>query len=193
MTDVPRIYKGYFNKSGHTQDHLLSDFELTFIEFAYTCCRNGKKIYYFRFGRFTTSQLTIQDKLKHYGNNFHLGVTGSKRHLHLHQHRLMLLFPYYHLQHQSETTIAAMDHATSTSSSIHDEFKMLHQVHFFNQGMALKIHSNSLWDMIDCDELSDSLVPLIKAVQTYNIQEWKNHLSLIGESEEESQLIGGSI
>jgi hypothetical protein len=68
MINVPSINKGHFNKSGYTWNDFLSEYQLTFVELAYACSRNGTKRFYIRVGKFTTSQFKIQDQLKGLGN-----------------------------------------------------------------------------------------------------------------------------
>ena len=46
--------------------------------------------------------------------------------------------------------------------------------------------------MIDCEKIRDGLESLVKAVQTCKTEKQQNHLLLIGELEEEVQLIGGT-
>ncbi len=68
MIDVPSINKGPYNKSGYSWNIFLSEFEVTLIELAYVCSRNGRKNYYIRVGKFTRNQFMIQGQLKGNGN-----------------------------------------------------------------------------------------------------------------------------
>jgi hypothetical protein len=54
IMDVPSICRGRFNKSGYTWEMFLE--ELDYLEVAYICSRNGRKLYHLNIGSFNNNQ-----------------------------------------------------------------------------------------------------------------------------------------